>query len=323
MMRICVLGGTRFVGRAVVEHLTGRGHELLVVHRGRSEPDDLPAVEHLHVDRPELAGQAARLQGFDGVVDSFAMTADHAEAALAALPDGIPLVVLSSMDVDRAYSALLAGEQTDPVPLTEDSPVRDDRYPGRRRGAARGSRDHRRAPAAARLAGQGADAARLDRDRSRPGARAVGPLAPREPAGGRRRLRRRRRGAAPRSRRRPTLAVMGSVHRRLPDGSWEGVARQEYLAGVEKHELIGPADGAASYRVRYFEVPPGGRTALERHPHDHGVVIQRGRASVTLGDERHELAAGDVVYVSGDELHCFEALGDESLGFICVAPPRE
>ena len=119
---------------------------------------------------------------------------------------------------------------------------------------------------------------------------------------------------------------MGSVHRRLPDGSWEGVSRQEYdsaaLTGIERHELIGPADGAAAYRLRYFHVPPGGRTALERHPHDHGVVIQRGRASVTLGDERHELGAGDVVYVAGNELHCFEALGDEPLGFICVAPPR-
>jgi quercetin dioxygenase-like cupin family protein len=118
---------------------------------------------------------------------------------------------------------------------------------------------------------------------------------------------------------------MGSVHRRRKDGSWEGVVPAAYddpaLAGVEKHDLIGPADGAASYRVRYFHVPAGGRTALERHPHDHGVVIQRGRARVTLGADVHELGRGDVVYVEGNELHCFEALGDEPLGFICVAPP--
>ena len=118
---------------------------------------------------------------------------------------------------------------------------------------------------------------------------------------------------------------MGSVHRRVSDLGWEGVAAQAYadpaLAGVEKHELIGPADGAPHYRVRYFHVPAGGRTARERHPHDHGVVIQRGRARVTLGDEMNEVGAGDVVYVAGGELHCFEALGPEPLGFICVAPP--
>jgi quercetin dioxygenase-like cupin family protein len=119
---------------------------------------------------------------------------------------------------------------------------------------------------------------------------------------------------------------MGAVHRRRPDGSWEGVERRRYgdpeLVGVERHELIGPAEGAHDYRVRYFHVPAGGRTALEHHPHDHGVVIERGRARVTLGDERHEVGPGDVVYVAGDELHCFEALGDEPLGFICVAPPK-
>jgi quercetin dioxygenase-like cupin family protein len=118
---------------------------------------------------------------------------------------------------------------------------------------------------------------------------------------------------------------MGSIHRRRAAGSWEGVAAARYddpaVAGVEKHELIGPADGARSYRVRYFHVPAGARTALERHPHDHGVVIEHGRARVTLGDEVHELGPGDVVYVEGDELHCFEAVGDEPLGFICVAPP--
>jgi quercetin dioxygenase-like cupin family protein len=119
---------------------------------------------------------------------------------------------------------------------------------------------------------------------------------------------------------------MGTVRRRLEEERWDGVEPVAYpdpgLAGVLKHELIGPPEGADAYRVRYFAVPAGGRTARESHPHDHGVLIMRGRARVTLGEETHEVAAGDVVYVEGDELHCFEALGDESLGFICVTGPR-
>ena len=115
---------------------------------------------------------------------------------------------------------------------------------------------------------------------------------------------------------------MGAVHRREPDGTWEGVPATPYGEGMRRHELIGLADGAERYRVRYFEVPPGCVTTLERHEHDHGVVIERGRARVTLGDETHELAHGDVVYVAGNELHSFAATGDEPLGFICVAPPR-
>jgi quercetin dioxygenase-like cupin family protein len=119
---------------------------------------------------------------------------------------------------------------------------------------------------------------------------------------------------------------MGTVHRRLDEERWEGVEPAAYpdpaLAGVVKHELIGPPEGAHEYRVRYFAVPAGGRTARESHPHDHGVVIVRGRARVTLGAENHEVGVGDVVYVEGDELHCFEALGDEPLGFLCVTGAR-
>jgi S-methyl-1-thioxylulose 5-phosphate methylthiotransferase len=124
---------------------------------------------------------------------------------------------------------------------------------------------------------------------------------------------------------------MGVIHRRAESSShggagWDGVKPQAYddpsLAGVRKHELIGEAEGARDYRMRYFEVPAGGRTARERHAHDHGVMIVAGRARVTLGDRTYEVGEGDVVYVSGDELHCFETVGAEALGFVCVVGPR-
>jgi quercetin dioxygenase-like cupin family protein len=127
---------------------------------------------------------------------------------------------------------------------------------------------------------------------------------------------------------------MGVIRRRAdsestaahPGARWEGVEPQAYddpaLAGVRKHELIGEAEGARDYRMRYFEVPPGGRTARERHAHDHGVMIVAGRARVTLGERTYEVGEGDVIYVPGEELHCFEALGDEGLGFVCVVGPR-
>ena len=37
-MRVIVLGGTRFIGRAVAEALVTAGHEPLVCHRGTTEP---------------------------------------------------------------------------------------------------------------------------------------------------------------------------------------------------------------------------------------------------------------------------------------------
>ena len=133
-MRVVVLGGTRFIGRAVVEELVAHGHEPLVVHRGEHEPDEgFPDVEHVHTTRPELPGAAASLARFapDAAIDCFAMTRDDADLALTALPQDIRLCVLSSCDVYRAYSTLHRGEVADAVPLRERSPVREEHFPYR------------------------------------------------------------------------------------------------------------------------------------------------------------------------------------------------
>ena len=63
-MKVVVLGGTRFIGRATVEELAASGHDLLLVHRGRLEPDDLPQVPHLHCDRAELDAHRGDLEAF-------------------------------------------------------------------------------------------------------------------------------------------------------------------------------------------------------------------------------------------------------------------
>lgn len=134
-MRVVVLGGTGFIGRAIVASLLASGHEPMVVHRGHSEPPGFPGVAHLHVERAALPAAASDLRAFgpDAAVDCFAMSRADAEAALAALPPGLHLVVLSSVDVYRAYGALQEGLVTDAVPLTEDAPLRAERHPYRGR----------------------------------------------------------------------------------------------------------------------------------------------------------------------------------------------
>jgi UDP-glucose 4-epimerase len=132
-VRVVVLGGTRFIGRATVEELAAAGDELLLVHRGELEPDDLPHVDHLHCDRAGLARHRSELTSFrpDAVVDFRALSRADAEVALQALPDVKRRVVISSIDVYRAFGALNDSRETDPVPLDEESPVRAERYPYR------------------------------------------------------------------------------------------------------------------------------------------------------------------------------------------------
>lgn len=120
---------------------------------------------------------------------------------------------------------------------------------------------------------------------------------------------------------------MGTVHRFVGSESmfdWEGVSEKMVNApdavGVTGKVLIGPKDGTPNFRIRYFRIESGGYSSLEEHPHDHGVFILHGRARVQLGSEEVEVGPRDVVYVPGNELHQFQAIGDEPLGFLCVIP---
>lgn len=123
---------------------------------------------------------------------------------------------------------------------------------------------------------------------------------------------------------------MGLVHRFIgtcTDFQWEGIGQQAYESsaarGVSVRWLIGPAEGAPNFALRYFEIAPGKCTSLGRHEHDHGVVVLRGYGEVLLGEEVLELSFGDAVYVSPDEVHQFRCTGDAPLGFLCVIPaPR-
>ncbi len=129
-MRVIVLGGTWFVGRAILNALVAAGHTPLVVHRGLQEPVDVPDVEHLHCDRNSWADRRADFAAFgaDAAIDVSANNANGARAALLALPTDIRFIALSSGDVYRAYESLVQGRQTDAVPLTESSPLRTARH---------------------------------------------------------------------------------------------------------------------------------------------------------------------------------------------------
>ena len=118
---------------------------------------------------------------------------------------------------------------------------------------------------------------------------------------------------------------MGSVHRFIGSGNdydWEGVTAELYEAegvhGAMKRVLVGPADGAPNFVMRYFQIEPGGHSRLERHTHEHGVIILQGKAKVQLNEEFVTLEPLDAVFVTGNDLHQFTNIGDEPLGFICV-----
>lgn len=105
-MNILVLGGTRFVGRHIVEALRAAGHDVSTLTRGQS-PDVLPPeVERLRGDRGEgLAGLAA-LSGrrWDACVDVSGYTPLQVRASTGRLRESVGRYIFIS--TVSAYASL-------------------------------------------------------------------------------------------------------------------------------------------------------------------------------------------------------------------------
>ncbi|WP_151482179.1 SDR family oxidoreductase [Streptomyces albicerus] len=85
-MRLLMLGGTEFVGRAVVEAALARGWDVTVFHRGRHEP--VEGVRSLHGDRNAPDGLAA----LAGTGDEWDVVVDTWSAAPRAVRDAARLL---------------------------------------------------------------------------------------------------------------------------------------------------------------------------------------------------------------------------------------
>lgn len=129
-MRILVLGGTSFIGRALSRTLIDRGHTVAVCHRGLTEPPELRAAYHIHADRENLGAVRDQLAGFspDALIDTYALTRRDAQLAVDNLPPDVPAVVLSSQDVYEAFDGFLTGRPVASLPLREGSALRTRRY---------------------------------------------------------------------------------------------------------------------------------------------------------------------------------------------------
>ncbi|GAA1693255.1 NAD-dependent epimerase/dehydratase family protein [Nonomuraea maheshkhaliensis] len=140
MQRICVIGGSRYFGKILVERLLAAGHRVTVINRGSTLP---PAgVEHLVADRNDEAALTAALgsRAFDVVVDQVCYTPVQAAIAARAFAGRTRRYVMTStIEVyDPATAALPAVPQDTPVPeeivdpaawqVAMDLPWNDDAY---------------------------------------------------------------------------------------------------------------------------------------------------------------------------------------------------
>lgn len=122
-VKVLVIGGTRFVGRAFVELAVRQGHDVAVFHRSVSEPRDFPSVEHLHGDRDGGLG-LLRGRSWDAVLDTCAYVPRAVQEAAAVLRDAAGhYTLVSTLSVHPDDMPAGATERTavhkPPFPQTE------------------------------------------------------------------------------------------------------------------------------------------------------------------------------------------------------------
>jgi 2'-hydroxyisoflavone reductase len=112
-VRLLVLGGTAFLGRALVEDALGRGHELTLFNRGRTNPELFPEAEKLRGDRDvDVSALAGR--EWDAAIDVATFLPRAVRLSVDALGESVSrYVFVSSIS---AYADLSA-------PVDEESPV--------------------------------------------------------------------------------------------------------------------------------------------------------------------------------------------------------
>jgi nucleoside-diphosphate-sugar epimerase len=128
-MKVIAIGATGFIGRYVVTELIEAGHEVAVVHRGKALLPVRTPVAEILADRSSIAELRTEFRRFSPEValDMILSSARQARATLEAF-HGITrrVVAISSGDVYRAMAVVhgLDSGPLEPVPLTEDSPLR-------------------------------------------------------------------------------------------------------------------------------------------------------------------------------------------------------
>lgn len=122
-MKLLVIGGARFSGRALTGLALDAGHDVTIFHRGTSDADPWPAAEHVHGDRHEGFG-ALNGRSFDAVVDTCAFVPSDLDGSGAAFADTGRYLFVSSLSAH--IDAVRAGATEDddvyepPFPQTEE-----------------------------------------------------------------------------------------------------------------------------------------------------------------------------------------------------------
>jgi mannose-6-phosphate isomerase-like protein (cupin superfamily) len=93
--------------------------------------------------------------------------------------------------------------------------------------------------------------------------------------------------------------------------------RDAYVVNRDELEVRGEFEGHrhgdTGISLIFVDAAPGGGPALHRHDYDEVFVVQEGEATMTAGERRLVVRAGDIVVVPAGQPHGFVNSGDGPL----------
>lgn len=123
-MKLLILGGTAFLGRASVEAALARGHEVTIFNRGQTHPALFPEVEKLHGDRErDLSALAGRR--WDAVIDTCGYVSHAVRASVSLLADAVEHYTFISSQSVYADTTMPGADESAPTQTLEGE-VEDD-----------------------------------------------------------------------------------------------------------------------------------------------------------------------------------------------------
>ena len=132
-MRLLIIGGTIFVGRALTEAALARGHQVTQLNRGKHATVTPAGVKHIRADRDEDLG-ALKNSAWDAVIDTCAYFPRQVKSLLTALSGEPHYTLISSVSAyanlsqpwvdESAVLAVPAGEEVTTVSRETYGPLK-------------------------------------------------------------------------------------------------------------------------------------------------------------------------------------------------------
>ncbi len=122
-MKILIIGGTRFLGRHLVESALARGHEVTLFNRGKTNPDLFKQIQTISGDREKDLDQVSGT--YDAVIDTCGYFPRIVRMSAEALKDKVrSYVFISSISVYDGFGKIGINE-SDPVGKIADETIEE------------------------------------------------------------------------------------------------------------------------------------------------------------------------------------------------------